>query len=124
MFGEPVQGVSFHCVTDFLDRWRRHSVCPIKISTFYSTYDARELVRMDSTKDRFCLWRDGSWFFDFRGDEAEKGRRYRSGAKWHGGGRSETSKSISYGCRIQTTGDDAFKVGTSSIGLRRKHKAD
>ena len=67
----------------------------VKSSTFYSTYDARELVKNRKYKG-----------IDFA--YGEMGGET-SLSELPGGG-SEKDKSISYGCRIQTTGDDAFNV--------------
>jgi hypothetical protein len=65
-----------------------------KASAFYSSYDARELVKAKKYKG-----------IDFA--YGDMGNEFISEDQ---GGSSERSKSISYGCRIQTTGDDAFNV--------------
>jgi hypothetical protein len=92
----------------------------VKSSTFYSTYDARELVKNRKYKGidfayggvvmRCC-------FRSFRSGKAAVGRQRR---KVGLGGRSEKTKSISYGCRIETTGDDAFKVADFLDWLAQK----
>lgn len=75
-----------------------------KSSAFYSSYDARGLV-----KDRKYKGIDFAY-----GDKGSE-------TVWElQGGGSEKTKSISYGCRIKTIGDDAFNMRTSSTGLRRK----
>lgn len=66
-----------------------------KSSTFYSTYDARELVENRKYKR-----------IDFA--YGEMGNAFMISEL--GGGDSEKSRSISYGCRVQTTGDGAFNV--------------
>ncbi len=63
-------------------------------STFYSNYDARELVKNRKYKGIDFAYGD-------IGNEMV--------AELQGGG-SEKTKSTSYGCRIQTAGDDAFKL--------------
>jgi len=63
-------------------------------SFFYSTYDARELVKGRKYKG-----------IDFAYGDASS----ETVTELQGGG-SEKTKSISYGCRIQTTGDDAFNM--------------
>jgi hypothetical protein len=65
-----------------------------KSSTFYSSYDARELV-----KDRKYKGIDFA-YGDMGGETISELR----------GGGSEKTKSTSYGCRIQTTGEDAFNL--------------
>jgi hypothetical protein len=67
----------------------------VKSSTFYSTYDAHELVKNKKYKG-----------IDFAQGEMGTG----TSLSELPGGRNENSKSISYDCRIQTTGDDAFNV--------------
>jgi len=82
-----------------------------KSSTFYSTYDARELVKNRKYKGI-------DFAYGEMGDEwslSELTKRKRGGGKAaaqsrHEGGRSEKTKSTSYACRIQTTGDDVFNV--------------
>jgi hypothetical protein len=66
----------------------------VKSSTFYSTYDARELVKNRKYKGIDC-------------DQGEMGTESRSELP---GERNENNKAMSYDCRIQTTGDDAFNV--------------
>ena len=75
----------------------------VKSSTFYSTYDARELIKNREYKGiDFAYGEMGDEFslleIPKEGSELPKGRY-------------ETDRSISYGCRIQTTGDEAFNVG-------------
>jgi hypothetical protein len=70
-------------------------------STFYSTYDARELVK--SRKYKGIDFAYGDMGAGFTIEEVEK----ESGIQRGG---SEKSNSTSYGCRIQTTGDDAFNM--------------
>jgi hypothetical protein len=65
----------------------------VKSSSFYSTYDARELVKNGK-------YRGIDFAYGESGDEFST----------LGGGGSEKTRSISYECRIQTTGDDAFNV--------------
>ena len=65
-----------------------------KSSTFYSSYDARELVEERKYKG-----------IDFAYGDASS----ESISELRGGG-SEKTKSISYGCRIQTTEEDAFNL--------------
>ncbi len=65
-----------------------------KSSAFYSSYDARELV-----KDR--KYQGINFAYGDMGDEFI--------AELRGGG-SEKTKSSSYDCRIQTTGEDAFNL--------------
>jgi hypothetical protein len=65
-----------------------------KSSAFYSDYDARQLVRDRKYKGIDCAYGD-------IGSETI--------SELQGGG-SEKTKSISYGCRIQATGGDAFNV--------------
>ncbi|MGH9907541.1 MAG: hypothetical protein ACRD8U_18380 [Pyrinomonadaceae bacterium] len=69
-------------------------VAQVKSSAFYSSYDPRELVKNGKYKG-----------IDFNhgetGDEIV--------AELPDGG-SEKTKSASYGCRIQKTGDDAFDI--------------
>lgn len=65
-----------------------------KSSAFYSSYDARELVKNRKYKGIDFAYGD-------MGSETI--------SELQGGG-SEKTKSISYGCRIQTTGDDAFNM--------------
>jgi len=65
-----------------------------KSSLFYSTYDARELVKGRKYKG-----------IDFAYGDASS----ETITEVQGGG-SEKTKSISYGCRIQTTGDGAFNM--------------
>ena len=65
-----------------------------KSSAFYSSYDARELV-----KDR--KYKGIDFAYGDAGDETISELR---------DGGSEKTKSTSYGCRIQTTGDDKFDL--------------
>ena len=65
-----------------------------KSSAFYSSYDARELVKNRKYKGIDFAYGD-------MGGEAVAGLR---------GGGTEKTKSISYGCRIQTEGDDKFDM--------------
>lgn len=74
----------------------------VKSSTFYSTYDARELVKNRKYKGIDFAYGD-------MGDEMSISELPKKGVTFEGG-RSEQTRFISYGCRIQTTGDDAFKV--------------
>ncbi|HEY6119301.1 MAG TPA: hypothetical protein VIV66_05040 [Pyrinomonadaceae bacterium] len=67
----------------------------VKSSTFFSTYDARELVKNRKYKG-----------IDFGQGEMATGTSFSELP----GERNENNKSISYDCRIQTTGDDAFNV--------------
>ena len=74
-------------------------------STFYSGYDARELVKNKKYKG-----------IEFAPDEIGGGFSISTLPKYEGIDvapeemRSEKSRSISYVGRIQTTGDDAFKI--------------
>ncbi|MCM3873802.1 MAG: hypothetical protein ND895_24200 [Pyrinomonadaceae bacterium] len=76
----------------------------VKSSTFYSTYDARELV--ESRKYQGVDFTYGEMGDEFEVSSEPKGMSLSEVP----GGRSERTKFISYGCRIQTTGDDAFNV--------------
>jgi hypothetical protein len=83
----------------------------VKSSTFYSTYDARELVKNRNYKGiDFAYGESGDEMSLSELPKQESGGGKAAPQSPHGGGRSETTKSISYGCRIQTTGDDAFNV--------------
>ena len=83
----------------------------VKSSTFYSTYDARELVKNRKYKGiDFAYGGSGDEISLLELPKRKSGGGKAAAQSRHGRGRSETTKSISYGCRIQTTGDDAFNV--------------
>jgi hypothetical protein len=87
--------VGFVALVAFLINGGAMVFAQVKSSTFYSTYDARELVKNRKYKG-----------IDF--DQGEMGTG--TSLSQVPGGRTENSKSISYDCHIQTTGDDAFNV--------------
>ena len=66
-----------------------------KLSAFYYRYDARELIKARKYKG-----------IDFTNDEMED----EFVVSEDPGGELERTKSISYGCRIQSTSDDAFNM--------------
>ena len=82
-----------------------------KSSAFYSTYDARELVRNSKYKGvDFAYGEVGNEFSVSVVPKRARGGGKAAEQSRHGVGRSEKTKSISYSCRIQTTGNDAFDV--------------
>jgi hypothetical protein len=74
-----------------------------KSSTFYSAYDARELVKKRKYKGIDFAYGEMGDGFTIEEVSKEKESEIQRGG-------SENTKSVSYGCRIQTTGDEAFNV--------------
>ena len=94
MFFEPVNRAAFCALLAYFICGGAIVFAQEKSSLFYSNYDARELVKNGKYKGIDFAYGEGS--NEFTVEE-------QSGAV-------EKSKSISYGCRIQTTGDGAFNV--------------
>jgi hypothetical protein len=69
-----------------------------KSSLFYSRYDAREIVRREKYKGIDCA-------AEGMGAESES-----EIAEVPRDGRAENTKSLTYGCRVQTAGDDKFNL--------------
>jgi len=103
MFCEAVKRrVVFVALLPFLIDGGAIAFAQVKSSTFYSTYDARELVKNRKYKGI-------DFAYGEMGDEMSLSELPKKGVTFEVG-RYEKTKSISYGCRIQTKGDDAFNV--------------
>lgn len=112
MFDDPVtRRVVFIALLTFLIDGGAIVFAQSKSSTFYSTYDARELVKNGQYKGiDFAYGEMGDEFSISKLTKRNKSGGNAAAQSRHGGENSEATKSISYGCRIQTTGDDPFKV--------------
>ena len=96
MFCEAVtMRVVFVALVAFLINGGAIVFAQVKSSTFYSTYDARELVKARKYKGIDCAQGEMSTETSVSELPEERNKNY---------------KSISYDCRLQTTGDDAFNV--------------
>jgi hypothetical protein len=103
MFCEAVtRRVVFVALLPFLIDGGSIVFAQVKSSAFYSSYDARELVK--NRKYKGIDFAHGEM-----GDEMSLSELPKKGITIDEG-RQEKTKSISYGCRIQTTGYDAFNV--------------
>ena len=103
MFCEAVRScVAFVTLLAFLIDGGAIVFAQVKSSTFYATYDARELVKNRKYKGI-------DFAYGGMGDEISFSELPKKGVTFEGG-RSDKTKFISYDCRIQTTGDEAFNV--------------
>ena len=112
MFSEAItRRVVFVALLAFLIDGGAIVFAQVKSSIFYSTYDARELVKNRKYKGiDFAYGEMGDEFSLSELPKRERGGGKAAAQTRLGGGRLEKTKSIYYGCRIQTTGDDAFNV--------------
>ena len=140
MFSDAVtRRVVFFALLPFLIDGGAIVFAQVKSSTFYSTYDARELVKNRKYKGIDFAYGDmGSEISASELPKRESGDVKAAAQSRDGGGHSEQTKSVSYGCRIQTTGDDIFNVadfldwlaketinqieGGKGVVVRQRHK--
>jgi hypothetical protein len=92
-----------------------------KSSVFYSTYDARDLVKNGNYKGiDFAFGEMGDGFAISEFPKPAKGGDNAAAQNLDGEIGSENTRSISYYCSIQTSGDDAFDVADFLDWLARE----